>query len=463
MHAAPDLFDQQLGQAVFHAPCPAAHEPAQRLRQRQAGIHRGHGAVHQQGRREAQVDQFGQAGLPPCMSRRVACRPAGELDFGSLGWDVVRTLLDWKWSPQQIAATLKPAFPNEPEWHVLHETIYTAIYAQPRGELRTQLVACLHHGRSTRMPRSRGEGRRGQIPEMVSIHVRPHEVDDRVRPGHWQGDFIKGAGNKFSVGVLVERTSRLMLLAKMDDATAASALAGFSVKLNSIAAPLRKSFTYDQGKEMSRQVDLAAQTGLKVYFCVPHSSWQRGTCENTNGLIGQYLPKGTDLSVFSQDELGGIADSLNTRPRYAQLAYPARGVRADLEQLSQAFILSSLNRMLRFGLETAIFDLRQIEPVAAPAAIGAPDHSAMKKAAPMFSCGPSNLKRCGSSTVRCMPCGTAAGCDSLCSDYCIGRRSSRRPVGSVGCFGAGHARPDAMNEPASALVALTNAASRRFS
>ena len=117
---------------------------------------------------------------------------------------------------------------------------------------------------------------------------------------------------------------------------------------------------------MSRHVDLAAQTGVKVYFCVPHSPWQRGTCENTNGLIRQYLSKGTDLSVFSQDELGGIADSLNTRPRYAQLAYPARGVRADLGQLSQAFILSSLNRVLRFGLETAIFDLRQIEPVAAP-------------------------------------------------------------------------------------------------
>ncbi len=250
-----------------------------------------------------------------CISRRVAARPASKLAFEGVGWAVVRTLLDWKWSPQQIAATLKRVFPDEPERHVSHETIYTAIYAQPRGELRKQLVACLRHGRSTRMPRSRGEDRRGQIPDMVSIHVRPPEVDDRVMPGHWEGDFIKGAGNKSSVGVLVERTSRLVLLAKMDDATAASALAGFSAKLNSIAAPLRKSFTYDQGKEMSRHVDLAAQTGVKVYFCDPHSPWQRGTCENTNGLIRQYLPKGADLSVFSQYELDGIADSLNTRPR----------------------------------------------------------------------------------------------------------------------------------------------------
>jgi len=143
----------------------------------------------------------------------------------------------------------------------------------------------------------------------------PPEVDDRVMPGHWEGDFIKGAGNKSSVGVLVERTSRLVLLAKMEDATAASTLAGLSAKLNSIAERLRQSLTYDQGKEMSRHADLATQTGVKVYFCDPHSPWQRGTCENTNGLLRQYMPKGTDLSLFSQDELDGIADSMNNRPR----------------------------------------------------------------------------------------------------------------------------------------------------
>ena len=247
--------------------------------------------------------------------RRVAARPAAKLDLRGIGWSVVLTMLDWKWSPQQIAGTLKRVFADEPERCVSHETIYTAIYAQPRGELRRQLIACLRHGRSTRMPRSRGDDRRGQIPEMVSIHVRPPEVDDRVMPGHWEGDFIKGAGNKSSVGVLVERTSRLVLLAKMDDATAASALAGFSAKLNSIATPMRQSMTYDQGREMSRHADLTAQTGVKVYFCDPHSPWQRGTCENTNGLLRQYLPKGTDLSLFSQDELDGIADSLNNRPR----------------------------------------------------------------------------------------------------------------------------------------------------
>jgi IS30 family transposase len=248
-------------------------------------------------------------------ARRRAARKPRKLDVRGVAWSVVLTLLDWKWSPQQIAATLKRVFPDEPERHVSHETIYTAIYAQPRGELRHQLIACLRQGKSTRLPRSRGTDRRGQIPEMVSIHLRPPEVNDRVMPGHWEGDFIKGAGNKSSVGVLLERTSRLVMLARMADATAESALAGFTYKLNSIAAPMRQSLTYDQGKEMARHRELAAATGVRVYFCDPHSPWQRAGCENINGLLRQYLPKGTDLSVYTQEELDAIADSLNSRPR----------------------------------------------------------------------------------------------------------------------------------------------------
>ena len=250
-----------------------------------------------------------------CQARQRAARPASKLHDADLRWGLVLTLLDWKWSPQQIAGTLKRAFPGQPERHVSHETIYTAIYAQPRGELRRQLIACLRQGRSTRLPRTRGNDRRGQIPEMVSIHVRPPEIEDRVIPGHWEGDLIKGAGNKSSVGVLVERSTRLVLLAKMEDATAASALVAFTAKLNSIAAPMRQSFTYDQGREMSQHRQLALNAGVRVYFCDPHSPWQRGTCENTNGLLRQYLPKGTDLSAHSQDDLDAIADSLNSRPR----------------------------------------------------------------------------------------------------------------------------------------------------
>ena len=204
-----------------------------------------------------------------------------------------------RWSPQQISGTLKRIWPRDPSMHVSHETIYNAIYARPRGELRRELVACLRQAHSTRKPRTRGQDRRGQLADMLSIHVRPPEVEDRVMPGHWEGDFIKGAANRSAVGVLVERTSRLVLLAKMEDASAASALVGFTAKLNSIAAPLRQSLTYDQGKD----------------FCDLHSPWQRGTCENTNGLLRQYQPKGTDLSVYTQDELDAIADSLNNRPR----------------------------------------------------------------------------------------------------------------------------------------------------
>lgn len=228
---------------------------------------------------------------------------------------MVRHFLDQKWSPQEISATLKRAFPDQPDLNVSHETIYNAIYAYPRGELRRQLIACLRQARTKRLPRSRGTDRRGQIPDMVSIHVRPPEVNDRLMPGHWEGDLIKGAGNQSAVGVLVERMSRAVLLVKMPDATAASALVGFTGKLQALVAPLRQTLTYDQGREMARHAELSATTGVRVYFCDPHSPWQRGTCENTNGLLRQYLPKGTDLSVYSQEELDAIADSLNGRPR----------------------------------------------------------------------------------------------------------------------------------------------------
>lgn len=248
-------------------------------------------------------------------ARRRAAPPRIKLDASGPLWPLVSHLLGWLWSPQQIAQTLRRMWPDQPELHVSHETIYTAIYAHPKGELRKQLIACLRQGRSTRKPRSAGEDRRGQIPEMVSIHVRPPEVNDRLMPGHWEGDLIKGAANKSAVGVLVERTTRLVLLAWMPDATAESALAGFTAKLNSIAAPMRQTLTYDQGKEMARHRELARNTAMRVYFCDPHSPWQRGTCENTNGLLRQMLPKGTDLSLHDQQALDSIADLLNNRPR----------------------------------------------------------------------------------------------------------------------------------------------------
>ena len=219
------------------------------------------------------------------------------------------------WSPEQIAGALKRAFADDRSRRVCHETIYSAIYVMPRGDLRTDLISLLRQGHAKRRPRARGQDRRGQIADMVSLHVRPPEIEDRLIPGHWEGDLIKGALNRSCVGTLVERTSRLVLLAKVEGGgTADAALAGFSGILNRVHEPMRKTLTYDQGKEMSRHKDLTAATGVAVYFADPHSPWQRGSNENTNGLLRQYLPKGTDLSGLTQADLDTIARRLNTGP-----------------------------------------------------------------------------------------------------------------------------------------------------
>ena len=250
--------------------------------------------------------------------RRVHSRPAAKLVAGNALFESVRHWLHLRWSPQQIAAHLAKLHPDVAAQRASHETIYTAIYAQPRGELKRELVACLRMARAQRWPRSRGEDRRGQISDLLSIHVRPPEAADRQFPGHWEGDLIKGKGHQSAVGTLVERTTRLLILVKLphpQPATAAHVLQAFTDKLNAVAQPMRKTLTYDRGKEMAHHQQLTANTGVAVYFCDPHSPWQRGTNENTNGLVRQYLPKGTDLSGYSQHELDAIADQMNGRPR----------------------------------------------------------------------------------------------------------------------------------------------------
>lgn len=228
---------------------------------------------------------------------------------------VIDYFLRQQWSPEQIGGTLRRMYPDDPTKRASHETIYTALYAMPRGELRRDLIAYLRQGNDLRRPRSRGDDRRGHLPDIQSIHLRSPEADDRLVPGHWEADLIKGAFNRSAVGTLVERSTRLLLLARMPDASAASALAGFSAALQRVTPSLRKTFTYDQGREMSRHRQLAQQTGVQVYFCDPHSPWQRGTNENTNGLLRQYLPKGTDLSHLTQEDLDAIALQMNNRPR----------------------------------------------------------------------------------------------------------------------------------------------------
>jgi len=234
---------------------------------------------------------------------------------GNVLWNEVLPLLKDFNSPEQISGILKRIYPDDKIMQVSHETIYSAIYAIPRGALRKELIACLRQSRKSRRPRGRGEDRRGSIPNMVSIHDRPSEIDERIIPGHWEGDLIKGARNASSIGTLVERTSLFVTLVKLDTATAKDVEKGFAHVLNRIDAQKRLSMTYDQGREMAWHELLAADTGIKVFFADPHSPWQRGRNENTNGLLRQYLPKGTDLSVFSQQELDVIAWKLNTRPR----------------------------------------------------------------------------------------------------------------------------------------------------
>lgn len=250
--------------------------------------------------------------------RRRQGRPAPKLVAGNALFESITALLRQRWSPQQIAAHLAKLHPSEAAKRASHETIYNVIYAQPRGELRKELIACLRMARAKRWPRSKGVDRRGQMADMLSIHVRPPEVEDRQFPGHWEGDLIKGALNQSAVGTLVERNTRLLVLVKLphpNPATAAHVLQAFTDKLNAVAKPMRKTMTYDRGKEMSHHQQLSANTGIAVYFCDPHSPWQRGTNENTNGLVRQFLPKGTDLSVYSQEQLDGIADLMNGRPR----------------------------------------------------------------------------------------------------------------------------------------------------
>lgn len=220
------------------------------------------------------------------------------------------------WSPLQIAGRLRRMDEADACGTVSHESIYTALYALPRGELRRELLAHLRQGRQNRRPRSRGTDRRqGFVTDDIRITERPEDVAGRLIPGHWEGDLIKGAANRSAVGTLVERTSRLVLLARMDALDADTTRCAFERSFENIPEPMRKTLTYDRGTEMARHKTLTQNTGIKVWFCDPYSPWQRGSNENANGLIRQYLPKGTDLSGHSQDDLNIIAERLNNRPR----------------------------------------------------------------------------------------------------------------------------------------------------
>lgn len=230
---------------------------------------------------------------------------------------VVLTGLEARHSPEQIAGRLRQDFPDDPEMWVSHETIYQAVYVQPRGELAREVKSALRTGRIKRKPQGRNStDGRGKLRDMVNISERPAEVDDRAIPGHWEGDLIIGANSASAIGTLVERTTGLVMLLHLPgDHTAATVAAAMTAKIPEIPEIMWRSLTWDQGSEMALHTKITEATGLPIYFCDPHSPWQRGTNENTNGLLRQYFPKGTDLSFHGPGILDNVAAELNARPR----------------------------------------------------------------------------------------------------------------------------------------------------
>lgn len=229
----------------------------------------------------------------------------------------VQSRLEWRHSPAQIANRLRIDFPDDPEMWVSYEAIYQAIYVQGRGSLRRELHQCLRTKRAVRRSQHQPGTRRGRIPNMINISERPAEVEDRAVPGHWEGDLILGGtASGSAIGTLVERSTRfVMLLHLPDDHTAENVQDAIVEKITQLPEHLRRSLTWDQGSEMANHLAIAAATDLDIYFCDPHSPWQRGSNENTNGLLRQYFPKGSDLSVYGEHYLDYVAAELNGRPR----------------------------------------------------------------------------------------------------------------------------------------------------
>jgi IS30 family transposase len=250
--------------------------------------------------------------------RAIGCakRPrAGKLELSERLRAEVQAGLVQRWSPQQISARLLVSFPEDLEMRISHETIYQAVYVQSRGELRRQLTGHLRTARTKRRAQGARSGR-GHIKDMVLISERPAQIEDRAVPGHWEGDLILGAHGRSSIATLVERQTRFVMLARLgnqrDTEHVTNAL---KQRIAELPTELIRSLTWDQGTEMAAHAKFSIETGIEVFFCDPHSPWQRGSNENTNGLLRQYLPKGTDLAIHSQTDLDHIAAELNGRPR----------------------------------------------------------------------------------------------------------------------------------------------------
>jgi IS30 family transposase len=249
-------------------------------------------------------------------ARRKRCGRRRKLAPGGWLHDFVRgKLIHKRWSPEQIARKLKAMHPEDPTRLISHETIYAAIYAQPRGGLKAEMIAALRQHKASRGLRRTTLSGGSITPESLRIIHRPEEIEGRLVPGHWEGDLIKGAFNRSAVGTVVERKTRYLILSKMRGCTADAALEGFTRQMKRLPAALRRSMTYDRGSEMACHPELARRLKIDIWFCDPHAPWQRGSNENTNGLLRQFFPKGTDLSGISQTELNDVARLMNQRPR----------------------------------------------------------------------------------------------------------------------------------------------------
>ena len=229
--------------------------------------------------------------------------------------EIVEQLLERRYSPEQIAGRLRVQFPADPEMWVSTETIYQSLYVTSRGALRRELTTCLRTGRKLRHP-GRKAGAQNGPRDMINIAQRPQEADDRAVPGHWEGDLMIGKANKTAIGTLVDRSTGYALLVHLPDGYKPEQVApALAAKIQTLPETLRRSLTWDQGAEMRDWKQVRIDTGIEIYFCDPHAPWQRGTNENTNGLLRQYFPKGTDLATVTALELDRVADELNDRPR----------------------------------------------------------------------------------------------------------------------------------------------------
>jgi len=276
------------------------------------------------------------------LRRRACVRRRRLVEGGALFQQVRDDLVLYRWSPQQIAAKLKAMHPDDPSQRVSHETIYAAIYAHPRGGLKKELVEALRQHKPTRGLRRTTAAKRTWVPEELRIVHRPEEVAQRLIPGHWEGDLIKGAFNRSCVGTLVERKTRFVVLCKMDGCTAQDALEGFTRQMKKLPHFLLGSLTYDRGTEMTCYPELMKRLNIDLWFADPHAPWQRGSNENTNGLLRQFMPKGADLSKASQEYLNNVADLMNARPRQT-LGWktPNQALEEEIAQFNSRVALAS--------------------------------------------------------------------------------------------------------------------------